>query len=62
MDEDSQRAVAVWVVLVLPFVILSEFLYPQNQPTIEVVVLYWLPAVVLTVIGTIPPPWKPIVS
>ncbi len=59
MDEDTQRAVAVWAVFALPFVILCGFLYAQNQLTIEVVALYWFPAVALAVIGTIPPPWKP---
>ena len=59
MDEDSQRAVAVWAVFILPFVLFGGFLYTRNQLTMEVVFLYWFPAVVLTVIGTIPPPWEP---
>lgn len=62
MDGDSQRAVAVWAILVLPFAIFAGFLYTRNQLTIEVFAVYWFPAVVLTLVGTIPPPWEPLVS
>ncbi len=62
MDEKSQRTVAVWAVFVLPFVILGGFLYAQEELTIEVIGLYWFPAIVLTIIRTIPPPWEPLVN
>lgn len=62
MDENSQRAVAVWAVVVLPFFVLSGFLYTRNQLSIGFVALYWFPTVVLTLMGTIPPPWRPLVS
>ena len=47
MNEDSQRAAGVWAVFFLPFVVLTGFLYAQNQLTIEFVALYWFPPVVL---------------
>jgi hypothetical protein len=62
MDEDSQRAAGVWAVFFLPFVVLTGFLYAQNQLTIEFVALYWFPPVVLIAIGTVPPPWKSVSS
>lgn len=62
MDDDSQRAVAVWAVFVIPFLIFAGVLYSRNQLTLATVALYWFPAVALTVIGTIPPPWRPLVS
>jgi hypothetical protein len=52
----------VWAVFVLPFLILGGFLYIQEEFTIEFVGLYWFPAIVLTLIGTIPPPWDPLVN
>ncbi|OYR69791.1 hypothetical protein [Halorubrum ezzemoulense] len=62
MDGESQRTIAVWAVFVLPFLIFGVFLYVQEQLTIEVVGLYWFPAILLTIIGTIPPPWEPLVD
>lgn len=62
MDEESQRTVAVWAVFVLPFVIFGGFLYVQEELVIEFIGLYWFPAIVLTIIGTIPPPWEPLVN
>lgn len=61
MDEESQRAIAVWAFYILLFLILGAFLYMQGQLTIGFISLYWFPAVILTIIGTIPPPWEPFV-
>ena len=46
---------AVWTVFVLPFAVLSEF-------SVEIVALYWFPAVVLTLVGAVAPPWKPLTA
>jgi hypothetical protein len=62
MEEETQQDIAVWAVLVLPFLVIGGLLYTRNQLTLKVVGMYWFPAVVLTVIGVIPPPWKPIVD
>jgi hypothetical protein len=58
MDQDTQQAIAVWDVFLLPFLIFAGFLYIRNQLTPKIVAMYWFPAVVLTIIGVIPPPWK----
>jgi hypothetical protein len=57
MDEERQRTVAVWAVFVLPFLCFGGWLAARGELTPAVVGIYWFPAVVLTVIGTIPPPW-----
>jgi hypothetical protein len=63
MNEESQRTIAVWAFYSLSFLLLGGFLYIQGeQLTIGFVGLYWFPAVVLTIIGAIPPPWEPLVS
>lgn len=63
MDGESQRTIAVWAFYILSFLIFIIFIYIQEQEqlTIEIIALYWFPAVVLTIIGTIPPPWEPLV-
>ena len=61
-DEQSRRTIAVWMVFVVPFLILAGFLSSECQLTFAVVGLYWFPAVVLTIIGTVSPPWKPFVN
>lgn len=60
MDGESQRAVAVWVVFVVPFVVGGGLLYARGQLTLGTVGLYWFPAVVLAILGVVPPPWRPI--
>jgi len=61
MHEESQRTIAVWVFYSVSFVTFGDFLYIQGeQLTIELVGLYWFPAVVFTIIGTIPPPLEPL--
>lgn len=63
MDEESQRTIAVWSLYFLSFVFLGFFLHMQGgQLTIELVGVYWFPAVILTVIGVIPPPWEPLIQ
>jgi hypothetical protein len=62
MDEDSQQAVAMWTVFVFSFLIIGGFLHVRNQLTIGAAGLYWFPPIVLTLIGTIPPPWKPLMG
>jgi hypothetical protein len=63
MDGESQRTIAVWAFYIFSFLIFIVFIYIQEQEqlTIEIIALYWFPAVVLTIIGTIPPPWEPLV-
>jgi hypothetical protein len=61
MDVESQRTIAVWVFYILSFIVLAAFLRLQAQLTIGVIGLYWFSAVILTIIGVIPPPWKPFV-
>jgi hypothetical protein len=60
MDEESQRAIAVWIVFVVPFLVVGGLFYVRNQLTLEVITLYWSPAILLTIIGAIPAPWHPI--
>ena len=62
MDAESQRGLAAWAVFVVPFLVFGGVLSVRNQLTIEVIGLYWFPAIVLTLVGTIPPPWKPLVD
>lgn len=62
VNEDSQQAVATWTVFVLSFLIIGGFLHTRNQLTVGVAGLYWFPPIVLTLIGMIPPPWKPFVD
>ena len=61
MHEESQRTIAVWVFYSVSFVTFGGFLCIRGeQLTAELVGLYWFPAVVFTIIGTIPPPWEPL--
>jgi hypothetical protein len=62
MDEESQRAVAIWLVFVLPFLVLGGLLYVRQQLSVAVVALYWSPAILLTMLGVIPAPWHPTVK
>lgn len=57
MVSDIQRVVAVWSVLALPFIIIGAYLWSQDDLEIRFIIAYWFPAVVLTVVGVIPPPW-----
>jgi len=58
MVSDIQRIVAVWSILSLPFIVIGAYLWSQDELGIRFIVAYWFPAVVLTVVGVIPPPWQ----
>lgn len=58
MDDDPRVVLAVWTLLVVPFVGLAAFLATRGELTAFVVATYWFPPAVLTAIGTIPPPWR----
>ena len=58
MVGDSQRAVAVWAVLVVPFALLAIFRWNRDALDLQFVVAYWFAPAVLTAIGVLPPPWK----
>ncbi|MFT4891320.1 MAG: hypothetical protein ACI9YT_002247 [Halobacteriales archaeon] len=60
MEEDSQRASAIWAVLILPFLIVAGVLSFHDRLSMVIVGLYWFPAIILVIIGTIPPPWEPL--
>lgn len=60
MDEDSQRMIAVWVLSVTSFLFPVGFLHLQGELTMFIIILCLFPTVILTIIGVIPPPWKPI--
>jgi hypothetical protein len=62
MDQDTQQAVGVWAVFAFPSLRFGSFLYARKQLTPEVVGMCWFPAIVLTTIGGVLPPWKPPVS
>ena len=62
MNRDTVEVIAVWTVFVVPFLVLIGYLHWRGQLTLEVIVIYWFPAVVLAVIGTTPAPWKPLTS
>jgi len=57
MGHERQRALAVWGVLVVPFVALAVFLWSRNDLTLEFVGAYWFAPVVLTIVGALPAPW-----
>ena len=58
MIGDVQRTLAVWAVLVVPFGIMVAYLWSREDFGVRFVVAYWFPAVVLTVVGVLPPPWQ----
>lgn len=60
MKQDLPTTAAVWAVLVVPFLVLAGFLSVRGELTPYVVVLYWFPAVVLVLLGSIPAPWRPL--
>jgi hypothetical protein len=62
MDRESLRVLVVWAVFVVPFPVFGGVLYAENQLTLEVIGLYWFPAIILTIIRVIPPPWAPLVN
>jgi len=58
MDEDQQRALAVWIVFVAPFLFLLVFFAWFHTLSLEIIAIYWFPAIVLTIVGILPPPWR----
>ncbi|MFC7059576.1 hypothetical protein [Halovenus salina] len=58
MVGEIQRTIAVWTVLLVPFVLLALYLYANGELTPRFVAFYWFPAAVLTLIGTLPTPWS----
>jgi hypothetical protein len=57
-----QRTLAVWVLLVGPFIVLATWLRLQGDLTTQFVAAYWFAPVVLTAMGVLPPPWGPLVG
>lgn len=57
MVTSSQQALAVWGVLVAPFVLLALFLWTRDALTARFVAAYWFAPVVLTLVGVLPVPW-----
>jgi hypothetical protein len=58
MVGELQQVIAVWTVLVLPFVLIAAFLQVNSELTVQFVAFYWFPAVVLTLLGVLPAPWR----
>ncbi|APW97672.1 hypothetical protein CHINAEXTREME_07755 [Halobiforma lacisalsi AJ5] len=58
MNEGGQRPIAVWAVLVVPFVPVAVSLWARDDLSIRFVVAYRFPAVVLTALGVLPAPWN----
>ena len=57
MVSGVQQAIAVWAVLVVPFVLMVAYLWTQRELTLGFVIAYWFPVVVVTALGVVPPPW-----
>ena len=60
MVSERQRVLAVWSVLVVPFVVLALFLWTREALTLGFVGTYWFAPVVLTIVGALPTPWQAI--
>jgi hypothetical protein len=58
MDGETQRAIAVWAVLVGPFALLGGFLFSWNEFSAGFVLAYWFPVAACTFLGVIPRPWE----
>lgn len=57
MVTEDQRILAVWSVLVVPFVVVAVTLALRRELTARFVAAYWFAPAVLTAIGAIPAPW-----
>ncbi|WP_435118509.1 hypothetical protein [Halolamina sp. C58] len=57
MGSEYRRALAVWSVLSVPFVLLAAFLWTRQDLTLGFVGLYWFAPVVLAIVGVLPAPW-----
>lgn len=58
MVGELQQGIAVWTVLVVPFVLMAAYLQVNDELTLQIVAFYWFPAIVLTLIGVLPAPWR----
>lgn len=58
MVSESTQAIAVWSVLVVPFVLIALSLWTRRDLSLGFVAAYWFPPVVLTLIGSLPAPWQ----
>ncbi|MFB6220164.1 MAG: hypothetical protein ABEH90_01880 [Halolamina sp.] len=58
MDGEAQRIVAVWAVLTVPFVVVTAYLWTQDDLTARFVAAYWFAPAVLTMLGVLPAPWQ----
>jgi hypothetical protein len=62
MNGERQRALAIWVMFVVAFVLLAGFLSTRGELTLGFVGIYWLGPVIATAIGVLPPPWAALPS
>mgnify|MGYP000067790246 CR=1 FL=1 len=57
MGSEGRRALAVWSVLAVPFVLLALFLWTRQDLTLGFVGAYWFAPAVLVIVGVLPSPW-----
>jgi hypothetical protein len=62
VDGETQRALAIWAMFVVAFVLLTGFLFTHGELTLGFVGIYWLGPVIATAIGVLPPPWAALPS
>jgi hypothetical protein len=62
MVSESTQAIAVWSVLVVPFVPFALYLWRHRDLSLGFVAAYWFPPVVLTLIGALPAPWQAVLG
>ncbi|TMT85678.1 hypothetical protein E2L06_03345 [Haloterrigena sp. H1] len=60
MMGETQRIVAVWAVLTLPFILFATYLWIHDDLSPRFIVAYWFAPIALTLIGVFPAPWQPI--
>lgn len=58
MDADADRIVAVWAVLVVPFLLIATSLWSQAELTAQFVIACWVAPFVLALVGALPAPWE----
>ncbi|SDJ35877.1 hypothetical protein SAMN05216226_102295 [Halovenus aranensis] len=58
MVSELQQSIAVWAVLLVPFVLLATHQQVTDELPLTFVAAYWFPAAVLTFIGVLPAPWS----
>jgi len=62
MDGETQRALAIWAMFAIAFVVFAGFLSARGELTPEFVGIYWLTPMIVTAIGVLPPPWAALPS